>query len=216
MVPDIAVFAPAIRSIFGQHGRHDSRYIPFDIADLQERGNNRLLVAMEWLLRVQRCALSEVRDLLDVPAVAARFNLDADDMLRLAQWLSGAGVRWGLDHAQRDSLGLGASGEQTWLFGLRRMRPDHAAAVSLHSISSPHRQPDCRRPSPSRQMPPCNQRSRAFTGYRSCFTFAQNAILRACRDRIVVSNASCVSSGRRSTPVAAIFPKRTQYRAACP
>ena len=124
MVPDIAVFAPAIRSVFGQHGRTDPRYIPFDIADLQERGNNPLLVGVEWLLRLpmQRCALSEVRDLLDVPAVAARFDLDAEDMPRLAQWLAGAGVRWGLNHSQRDELGLGASGEQnTWLFGLRRM-----------------------------------------------------------------------------------------------
>ena len=130
MVPDIAVFAPAIRSVFGQYDRHDPRYIPFDIADLQERGNNPLLVAVEWLLRLpmQRCALSEVRDLLDVPAVAARFGLDAEDMPRLAQWLAGAGVRWGLNHAQRDELGLGASGEQnTWLFGLRRMLLGYAS-----------------------------------------------------------------------------------------
>ncbi len=98
MVPDVAVFAPAIRSVFGQHDRMDPRHIPFDIADLQERGNNPLLVAVEWLLQVpmQRCTLSEVRDLLDVPAIAARFDLDADDMPRLAQWLAGAGVRWGL------------------------------------------------------------------------------------------------------------------------
>ena len=99
MVPDIAVFAPAIRSVFGQYGRGDPRYIPFDIADLQERGNNPLLVALEWLLRLPSSAarLSEVRDLLDVPAVAARFGLDAEDLPRLAQWLAGAGVRWGLD-----------------------------------------------------------------------------------------------------------------------
>ena len=34
-----------------------ARHIPFDIADLQERGNNPLLVAVEWLLRLpmQRC-----------------------------------------------------------------------------------------------------------------------------------------------------------------
>ncbi len=130
MVPDIAVFAPAIRSVFGQYGRTDPRYIPFDIADLQERGNNPLLVAVEWLLRLpmQRCALSEVRDLLDVPAVAARFDLEAEDMPRLAQWLAGSGVRWGLNHSQRDELGLGASGEQnTWLFGLRRMLLGYAS-----------------------------------------------------------------------------------------
>ncbi len=124
MVPDIAVFAPAIRSVFGQYDRSDPRHVPFDIADLPERGNNPLLIAVEWLLRLpmQRCTLSEVRDLLDVPAVAARFEIDPEDMPRLTQWLVGAGVRWGLDRSQRHELGLGASGEQnTWLFGLRRM-----------------------------------------------------------------------------------------------
>ena len=98
MVPDIALFAPAIRSVFGQYGRHDARHIPFDIADLQERGTQPLLVALEWLMRLpqQRCRLSEVRDLLDVPAVAARFGLLPDQLPRLARWMNGAGVRWGL------------------------------------------------------------------------------------------------------------------------
>lgn len=124
MVPDIAAFAPAIRSVFGQYRRGDHRFIPFDIADLQERGNNPVLVALEWLLRLpqQRCRASEVRDLLDVPAVAERFDLSSADLPRLAQWMEGAGVRWGLDLAHRDALELAACGDQnTWMFGLRRM-----------------------------------------------------------------------------------------------
>ena len=124
MVPDIASFAPAIRSVFGQVARGDARYIPFDIADLQERANNPLLQAMEWLLRLpqQRCGQSELRDLLDVPAVMARFGLRADELPRLAGWIHGAGIRWGLDAEQRADLGLGACGEpNTWLFGIRRM-----------------------------------------------------------------------------------------------
>ena len=124
MVPDIASFAPAIRSVFGQVARSDARYIPFDIADLQERGNNPLLQALEWLLQLplQRCGQSELRDLLDVPAVAARLGLAPEDLPRLAQWIAGAGIRWGLDLGQRSTLGLAACGEQnTWLFGIRRM-----------------------------------------------------------------------------------------------
>jgi exodeoxyribonuclease V gamma subunit len=124
MVPDIAAYAPAIRAVFGQFGRGDARQIPYAIADLQERGNNPLLVALEWLLRLpqQRCTASEVRDLLDVPAVAARFGLAGADLPRLTQWLEGAGIRWGLDAAHRAGLELAACGEQnSWLFGLRRM-----------------------------------------------------------------------------------------------
>ncbi len=130
MVPDIATFAPAIRSVFGQYPRSDARFIPFDIADLTERGNQPLLVALEWLLRLpqQRCRLTEVRDLLDVPAVAARFGLGADDLPLLTRWIEGAGIRWGLDVEQRTALGLEACGEQnSWAFGLRRMLLGYAS-----------------------------------------------------------------------------------------
>src|SRR5690606_25897765 len=49
--------------------------------------------------------------------------------------LAGAGVRWGLDQAQRDELGLGASGEQnTWLFGLRRMLLGYASGAEFQGI----------------------------------------------------------------------------------
>ena len=124
MVPDIDTFAPAIRSVFGQYPRWDARHIPWGIADQKDRGHQPLLVALEWMLRVpqERLGASQIRDLLDVPAVASRFSVQPEDLPTLAQWISGAGVRWGLDAAHRDSLGLGAGGEQnTWTFGLRRM-----------------------------------------------------------------------------------------------
>lgn len=125
MVPDIESFAPAIRSVFGQYARSaDKRFIPYDIADLQERGNDPLLIALEWLLRLpqQRCRLSELQALLEVPAIAARFGLAPADLPRLSQWMEGAGIRWGLGLEQRADLGLAACGEQNSLvFGLRRI-----------------------------------------------------------------------------------------------
>ena len=132
MVPDIEAFSPAIRAVFGQTGRHDERHIPFEIADAAERQINPLLVALEWLLRLpqQRCLQGEVRDLLDVPALAARFGLKEIDLPRLGQWITGAGVRWGLDGAHRDCLGLGAAGEQNgWLFGIHRMLLGYASGA---------------------------------------------------------------------------------------
>ena len=129
MVPDIDVFAPAIRSVFGQYPRGDARFIPYGIADLTERGNNPMVVALEWLLRLpqHRCSFSEVRDLLDVPAVSERFGLQAQDLPRLTQWMEGSGIRWGLSQEQRASQGLAACGEQnTWIFGMRRMLMGYA------------------------------------------------------------------------------------------
>ena len=130
MVPDIEVFAPAIRAVFGQYGRDDARHIPFDIADLRSRGSNPMVVALEWLLRApaQRFGVSELRDLLDVPAIARRFGLAPEALPGLAAWIAGAGVRWGLHADQRASLGLGACGDQnSWHFGLDRMLLGYAS-----------------------------------------------------------------------------------------
>lgn len=130
MVPDIDAFAPAIRSVFGQHARGQARHIPWGIADLRSRGRQPVLVALEWLLRApqKRFGASEIRDLLDVPAVARRFGVAPEDLPTLVAWIEGAGIRWGLSAAQRAGLGLGAAGEpNTWAFGLRRMLLGYAA-----------------------------------------------------------------------------------------
>jgi exodeoxyribonuclease V gamma subunit len=124
MMPDIETFSAAIHAVFDQHKRTDPRHIPFEIGDVKDRSVNPLLVALEWLLRLpqQRCRQSEVRDLLDVPAVAARFGVEDDDLAILGHWIEGASVRWGLDQRHRAGLGLGSAGEQnSWLFGIRRM-----------------------------------------------------------------------------------------------
>jgi exodeoxyribonuclease V gamma subunit len=132
MVPDIETFSAAVHAVFDQHKRSDPRYIPFEIGDIKDRSVNPLLVAMEWLLRLpqQRCRQSEVRDLLDVPALAARFGLDDDDLPTLGRWIEGASVRWGLDQRHRAGLGLGSAGEQnSWLFGIRRMLLGYATGA---------------------------------------------------------------------------------------
>ncbi|MBQ5947232.1 exodeoxyribonuclease V subunit gamma [Massilia sp. ST3] len=132
MVPDIDAFSAAIHAVFDQHRRSDPRHIPFEIGDVRDRSVNPLLAALEWLLRLpqQRCRQSEVRDLLDVPAVARRFGLREDDLAILGRWIEGAGVRWGLDREHRDGLGLGSAGEQNaWIFGVRRMLLGYASGA---------------------------------------------------------------------------------------
>ncbi len=132
MVPDIAAFAPAIRAVFGQHARGHARHIPWGIADQGERGQQPLLVVLEWLLRApqQRFAASELRDLLDLPALARRHRVLADDVPTLVAWAEGAGIRWGLHEAQRSSLGLAAvGGQNSWAFGLRRLLLGYATGA---------------------------------------------------------------------------------------
>ena len=134
MLPAIEEAAPAIRAVFGQYGRHDARHIPFDIADVGARASSPLVAALQWLLKLpqQRCRLSELCDLLDVPAVAARVGLRAEDLPQLTHWMAGAGIRWGLNHEQRSRLGLEACGDpnSAW-FGLRRMLLGYASGAAV-------------------------------------------------------------------------------------
>ena len=124
MVPDIDTYTPHIQAVFGQLQRDDARFIPFTLADQGRRGREPLLIAVEHLLNLpdSRFAVSEILDLLDVPALRERFGIAESDLPVLHRWIDGAGVRWGLDAQQRQRFGVPATLEQnSWLFGLRRM-----------------------------------------------------------------------------------------------
>ncbi|MCL7461675.1 exodeoxyribonuclease V subunit gamma [Pseudomonas sp. NW5] len=124
MVPDVNTYAPHIQAVFGQYAQEDWRYIPFTLSDQGQRGCEPLLIALEHLLKLpeSRLSVSEVLDLLDVPALRARFGIDERELPTLQRWIEGAGIRWGLDAERRAALGLPGDLEQnTWRFGLRRM-----------------------------------------------------------------------------------------------
>ncbi len=124
MVPDVDQYAPHVQAVFGRLEPEDPRYLPFTLADLQSRGRQPLLIALELLLQVnrERFGVSQLFDLLEVPAIQRRFGLAETDLPALHRWITGSGIRWGLDSHQRSALDLPEGLEQnTWLFGLRRM-----------------------------------------------------------------------------------------------
>ena len=132
MVPDIERMAPAIRAVFGQYKRSDARFIPFDIADLGAQAISPLIRALEWLLALpqQRARMSELVELLEVPALAARFGLREQDLPTLTRWMAGSGIRWGLSAGHREDLGLGVCGEDnSALFGVQRMLMGYACGA---------------------------------------------------------------------------------------
>lgn len=135
MVPDVDAYAPHIRAVFGQIGRDDRRFIPFTLTDQGQRGRDPLLIAVEHLLKLpdSRFPVSEILDLLDVPALRARFGVQERDLPTLHRWIEGAGIRWGLNAEQRAGLGLPADLEQnSWRFGLRRMLLGYAVGAGEH------------------------------------------------------------------------------------
>jgi len=124
MVPDINEYAAAIHAVFGRYRRDDDRYIPFTIADQAATVQQPLLQAMHYLLNIrqQRFYVSDIIDLLQVPELAARFELDDAAVHQLSQWLTQAGAHWGLHSEQRQSLGIRYDYDQfSLIHALQRM-----------------------------------------------------------------------------------------------
>ncbi|WP_374090718.1 exodeoxyribonuclease V subunit gamma [Methylomicrobium lacus] len=133
MVPDINAYAPHIRAVFGLHQPDDPRYIPYSLADQQQRGQNPLLVALEALLNLpeSRFTVSEFLGLLEAGALRARFRIDESALAKLHQWIEEAGIRWGLNAGQRaERVAMPMQLEaNTWQFGLRRMLLGYAVGA---------------------------------------------------------------------------------------
>ncbi|SAL16383.1 DNA helicase/exodeoxyribonuclease V, gamma subunit [Caballeronia sordidicola] len=139
MVPDIEAYAPHIQSVFGLLDREDPRYIPFSVADRGQRKADPLVGALEMLIGLphSRVTVSDLLDLLDVPALRRRFGIDESDLPTLRAWMRGANVRWGLHAEHRASLDLPrddhAAAPHTWMFGLRRMLLGYAVGGDAHA-----------------------------------------------------------------------------------
>lgn len=148
MVPDVNAYAPHIDAVFGRFEPQDPRRIPYTIADQGQRHVQPLLVALEQLLSVDQSRISQadVLSLLAVPAIQARFGLDATDLEQLQQWLNAAGARWGLDAEQRAQFGMPEQIDtNSWWFALQRMvlgyamgRPDNDQQARWHDIEPYH------------------------------------------------------------------------------
>ncbi|KPQ30823.1 exodeoxyribonuclease V subunit gamma [Halomonas sp. HL-93] len=124
MVPDIDRYAPHIDAVFGQLQSDDPRFIPYTLSDQASRHRLPMMIALEKLLRLPelRLSVSDLLDLLDVPALRQRFGLEERDLPVLERWMEGAGIRWGLNAKQRQTLELpGGLSQNTWAFGLRRL-----------------------------------------------------------------------------------------------
>ncbi|HSH49542.1 MAG TPA: exodeoxyribonuclease V subunit gamma, partial [Halomonas sp.] len=134
MVPDIDAYAAAVQAVFGRLHPADARYIPFTLSDQASRHRQPLLIALESLLHLpeSRLTVSDLLDLLEVPALRQRFGLDVDDLPTLRRWVEDAGIRWGLSAEQRARLdlpdGLTAN---TWAFGLRRLLLGYAVGHAV-------------------------------------------------------------------------------------
>ena len=130
MVADIDSYSPFIQAVFGS--ATGERYLPYAISDRRARQAHPAMQAFITLLSLpdSRFTSEDVLALLDVPVLAARFNIDEAGLLYLRQWVNESGVRWGMDDDNVRELDLPATGQHTWRFGLTRMLLGYAMESS--------------------------------------------------------------------------------------
>ena len=127
MVPDINQYAPYIDAVFGSHKAQltaGGEYrIPWAIADQSLAKENPIIESFLALLALpdSRFLNSDVMDWLTIPAIAQRFELTDEDLIKLQDWLVHAEVRWGLDGTQRAELGLPNFAQNSWRQGLKQL-----------------------------------------------------------------------------------------------
>ena len=121
MVADIDSYSPFIQAVFGSAPA--DRYLPYAISDRRARQSHPVLEAFISLLSLpdSRFVSEDVLALLDVPVLAARFDITEEGLPYLRQWVNESGIRWGVDDDNVRELELPATGQHTWRFGLTRM-----------------------------------------------------------------------------------------------
>ncbi len=123
MIPEISLYAPYVEAVFDQ-GRERSRpFIPWNLSDISVKDEHPLVLVFLQLLDLpdSRFSHSEILSYLDVPELAGHFGLDAEAVAQVKAWLAQANLRWGLDGAHKQRLGLPAVEDNTWAQAERRL-----------------------------------------------------------------------------------------------
>ncbi len=122
MAPDIQAYVPLIPSVFGAPGDARER-LPYHLADVAVARSHGLFTAFRrWLdLPGTRLTAPEVVDLLAIPEVARRLDLDAEGLDELIQWLRQSRVAWALDGAYRGRFGVPPIAAHTFGWAMERM-----------------------------------------------------------------------------------------------
>jgi exodeoxyribonuclease V gamma subunit len=128
MTPDVETYAPLLTSLFdgdrgGSRGDDARPRIPLQVADRGLSATNATADALLRLLELAsgRLVISATMDLLAIPVVRQRFDIDEAELPTLRAWASASGMRWAEDAAERAREGQPADEANTFRFGLARL-----------------------------------------------------------------------------------------------
>lgn len=129
MAPAIDAYAPVIEAVFASGGRPP---IPFRIADRRARAEQDVTDAFLRTLELLegRLPASAVFDLVSLPPVRERFDIAAEELDRIREWIAESGIRWGADAPHRAEESQPLCADNTWAFGLERLLLGYAVPAA--------------------------------------------------------------------------------------
>jgi len=138
MAPDIQAYVPLIPSVFGVPGDARER-LPYHLVDTAVARSHSLFTAFRRLLELPgtRVTAPEVMDLLAVPEVVRRLQLDAAGLDELTEWLRRSRVAWALDPAFRERFGVPPIAAHTFGWAMDRMLGGYLMADAITDDRQP-------------------------------------------------------------------------------
>ena len=120
MAPDLEIYAPVFRAVFGQQGRHR---IPYEVHDRLTREDAPFYDDFVAVLDVlgSRFSVLDLLRLIDASSMRADFRFSPEERARLTELLAAAGIRWGIDAEHRAELEFPAEPLHTWRAGFGRL-----------------------------------------------------------------------------------------------
>ena len=122
MTPDIETYAPYIHAVFNRP-TDDPQWMPYRIADRTMLDESMMIRTFFSILSLHnsRFRLTEIMGILESPEVRNRYRISDADMDLIQQWVTDTRIRWGIDAAFREKIGLPAIPANTWEAGLERL-----------------------------------------------------------------------------------------------
>lgn len=135
VTPDLEGAAPLIDAVFGAVRKGDPRHIPYRITGNRALSTFPLTRTFLALLDLpaSRFEASRLFEPLQQGALARRFALEGKALDAVHRWIRESGIRWGIDAAHRQALGVPASVRHTLDEGLKRLFLGYALPLSENS-----------------------------------------------------------------------------------
>jgi len=120
LCPDINAYAPYFRSVF--ENQNSKKKIPYQICGMSSHSDDVASLMLQLIeMPTTRYEFSDVLDVLNHRYIRLQFQLTAEDVTQIHDWLKQANVYWGLDVKTLSQLELPEYDRYTFSSGIDRL-----------------------------------------------------------------------------------------------